>query len=201
MAGLQKIFVVSTAATASELRRLRRNVARHPLLVVAPTPQAKAVVTALGGTPRPEMLLAPVQFPPSDRGYQLDTLVRNHALQDRQTDVVAVMDPGSATLLLRVMAPDQLASGGAVIEVGLPRVDRPVNLRRGAIVGVVLGVLAVLGELVAPILALPAVVTAAGLVLLVIPRWRHIALELLLAAVLSVAVLLLLIASSQRFPA
>jgi CheY-like chemotaxis protein len=201
VAGLQRIFVVSTAATPDDLRQLGRSLGRSRLVLTAPTTEGKAVVTALGGGAQPEMLLAPVRFPPVDRGQQLDTLVRNHALQDRFTDVVAITDPASVTLLLRVMAPDQLPTAGAVTEVGLPRADRPADLRRGAIAGGVLGVLAVVGEPVLPILALPAVAGVVGLVLLVVPAWRYLAQEVLLLAVVSVAVAILLIASAQRFPA
>jgi len=201
VASLQRIFVVSTAASPDELRRLRRDLGRQRLVLVAPTSEAKAVAVQLGGEAQPEMLLAPVRFPAADRGHALDTLVRRHALADRFADVVAVTDPASVILLLRVMAPDQLAAGGAVTQVGLPRAPRPVPLVHAGVVGAVLGVLAVLLETVVPLLALPALAAAAGLVLALVPAWRHLGITLLLAAGAAVVVLITIIASSQRFPA
>lgn len=201
MVSLQRVFVVSTAATPDELRRLRRDLGRQRLVLVAPTSEAKAIAVQLGGDPQPEMLLAPVRFPSADRGHDLDALVRRHALADRFADVVAVLDPASVTLLLRVMAPDQLAAGGAVTQVGLPRTARPVSLVHVGAIGAALGVLAVVLETVVPLLALPAVAAVAGLVLLLVPAWRYLGLTLLLIAGVAVVVLITIIASSQRFPA
>ena len=126
--------------------------------------------------------------------------MRRHALRDRFRDVVVVTDPATATLLLRVLAPDQLATGGAVTVVGLPRGDRPVAVRRAVAGGVVLGVVTGVAEQQAAVLALPVAVAVVGLGVLLVPPWRHLGRELLLAAGIAVAVLLVVVAGSARFP-
>ena len=200
MAGVQRILVVSVAATADELRRLRGDLSRDPVVLAAPTAEAKRVVLATGAEPQVEVLLAPVTHPDAERGHRLDELVRRHALRDRFRDVVVVTDQASATLLLRVLAPDQLASGGAVTLVGLPRGDRPVSLRDAGIGGLVLGVLALLSAALVPILTVPAVVALVGLVLLAVPSVRHRGRELLVASAIAVGVVFLSVAGSARFP-
>lgn len=200
MPGRQPIFVVTTTASASDVQRLRDDLGRDPVVLSAPTVEAKRVVTALGVDPRPEVLLAPVGFPDADRGHRLDDLVRRHALADRFREVVVVVDPATSTLLLRVLAPDQLPTAGAVTVVGLPRPDRTVEVRRAVGGGVVLGLLAGVGQSWGPVLALPVVVAAAGLALLLVVSWRHVGRELLLAAGVSVLVLLLSVAGAARFP-
>jgi hypothetical protein len=198
--GRQPIFVVSTSADEAELQRVRDDLGRDPVVLTAPTAEAKRVVSALGVEPRVEVLLAPASFPPADRGHRLDEIVRRDALRDRFRDVVVVTDPASATLLLRVLAPDQLATGGAVTVVGLPRGDRPVAVRRAVAGGVVLGVLAGVADSRTAVLALPAAVAVVGLGMLLSTNWRHLGRELLLAAGIAVAVLLLVVAGSARFP-
>ncbi len=200
MPGRQPIHVVSTAATEAELARLRDGLGRDPAVLVAPAAEAARVVRALGGRPRPEPLLAPVRFPDVDRGHRLDELVRRVALEDRFRDVVVVTDPASATLLLRVLAPDQLAAGGAVTLVGLPRGDRPVAVRRGVVTGAVLGVAAYLVDAAAPLFALPVAAALVGFVLLLVPAGRHLGRELLLAAAVALVVVLAIVAGSARFP-
>ena len=200
MPGRQPIFVVSTTADEAELQRVRDDLGRDPVVLTAPTAEAKRVVSALGVEPHVEVLLAPASFPPADRGHRLDELVRRHALRDRFRDVVVVTDPATATLLLRVLAPDQLAAGGAVTVVGLPRGDRPVAVRRAVAGGVVLGVVTGVAEQQAAVLALPAAVAVVGLGMLLVPHWRHLGRELLLAAGIAVAVLLVVVAGSARFP-
>jgi hypothetical protein len=198
--GHQRIHVVSTTAGEADLPRLRDDVGRDPLILAAPTAEAERVVRFLGLEPQVEVLLAPVRFPQADRGDRLDALVRRHALVDRFRDVVVVTDPVTSTLLLRVLAPDQLPTGGALTVVGLPRGDRPVAVRRALLAGLLLGLAARVAEPAAPVLALPGAVGLAGLVLLLIPPWRHLGRELLLAAAASVAVVLLVVASAARFP-
>ncbi|MBB6629460.1 hypothetical protein H5V45_19195 [Nocardioides sp. KIGAM211] len=200
MSGHQRIYVVSTGASDTELVDVRRGVGRAPVVLTAPTAEAKRVVSGVGVEPRVEVLLAPVRFPPTDRGHRLDELVRRHALQDRFRDVVVVTDPASATLLLRVLAPDQLAAGGAVTIVGLARGDRPVPVRRALAAGVVLGLVAGTAEPLAPILLLPALTALVGLVLLLVPPARHLGRAALLAAAVALGLELLAIASSARFP-
>ena len=68
--------------------------------------------------------LAPVRFPDVDRGHRLDEVVRRHAVEDRYRDLVVVADQATLTLLLRVLAPDQLPEGGPVTEVGPAPRDR-----------------------------------------------------------------------------
>ena len=196
----QPIFVVSTSADEAELQRVRGDLGRDPVVLTAPTAEAKRVVGALGVEPRVEVLLAPASFPPADRGHRLDELVRRHALRDRFRDLVVVTDPATATLLLRVLAPDQLATGGAVTVVGLPRGDRPVAVRRAVAGGVVLGVLSGVADPSAAVLALPGVVAVVGLGMLLVQPWRHLGRELLLAAGIAVAVVLVVVAGSARFP-
>lgn len=200
MPGRQRILVVSTAADGAAPPLLGDDVRRHPVVLTAPTAEAARVVRTLGVEPRVEVLLAPVSFPQADRGHRLDDLVRRHALRDRFRDVVVVTDPASATLLLRVLAPDQLSTEGPVTVVGLARGDRPVVVRRAVACALVLGVAAVVMDPPVPILALPGAVALAGLALLLVPPWRHLGRELLLAALIAVAVVLAVVAGSARFP-
>ncbi|MCW2817798.1 MAG: hypothetical protein JWR42_585 [Marmoricola sp.] len=196
----QRIYVVTTSATEAEAATLRADLARDPLVVTAPTGEAKRVVTLLGTDPQVELLLAPVTHPQADRGHRLDSLVRRHALQDRSRDVVVVCDPATSTLLLRVLAPGQLAASGAVTLVGLPRGPRQMVPRRGLAIGAVLGLSAGFAEPVAPILALPAALAVVGLLLLLVPAVRHIGREVLLAAAVATGLVMVLIAGSSRFP-
>jgi hypothetical protein len=69
--------VVGTTADAADVRRCRDDLGGDPLVLTAPTAEAKRVVGALGVEPRPEVLLAPVRFPEADRDHRLDALVRS----------------------------------------------------------------------------------------------------------------------------
>ena len=200
MPGYQRILVVSTAAGEAELRRVRDDLGRDPLVLTAPTAEANRVVRILEVEPQVEVLLTAVKFPDVDRGHRLDELVRGQALRDRFRDVVVVTDSGTATLLLRGIAPDQLPTGGAVTVVGLARGDRPVAVRRAVASGLVLGVAAGVAEPPGVILALPGAVALVGLVLFLVLPWRHLGRELLLAAAIAVAVGLAVVAGSERFP-
>ena len=200
VSGRQRILVVTTAVGEAELLRLRDDLARDPVVLTAPTAEAARVVAALRVEPRAEVLLAPVSFPPADRGHRLDELVRRHALRDRFRDVVVVTDPASATLLLRALAPDQLATGGAVTVVGLVRGDRPVSVRRAVGSGVVLGLVAAVAPSPALLVGLPGMVALLGLALLLVERWRHVGRELLLATAIGMVVVLVVVAGSARFP-
>ena len=203
MPDFQRILVVSTAATDAELSNLRSGVRGEPVVVTAPTAEAQRVARGLekASTVEPEALLAPVRFPEVDRGHRLDELVRGHALRDRFRDVVVVTDPASATLLLRVLAPDQLPNGGAVTAVGLARGERPVETRRALAVGVALGLVVGVAASSRAVLALPVVVALVGLGLLLVVPWRHVGRELLLASAISVGVSIAIVAGSARFPA
>ena len=196
MPGLQRIVVITPEAGPTEVARLGKALGRHPVVLAAPTPEAVGVVQRLGSEPQVEAMLAPVRLPQTDRGHRLDELVRRHALRDRFRDVVVVTDPATATALLQVLAPEQASGGGAVTVVGLPRGERPVAVRRGLVLGVVLGVV----EPLAPLLVLPGCAAAAGLLLLLVPAWRHVGRELLLAAAVAFLVVVLVVAGSQRFP-
>jgi hypothetical protein len=198
--GRQRILVVTTAARPADVRRLGDDLGRDPVVLTAPTAEAERVVRALGPPPQVEGLLAPVSRPRSDRGQQLDELVRRHALRDRFRDVVVVTDPATSTLLLRVLAPGQLAVGGAVTVVGLARGDRPVAVRRAVATGLVAGVAATVAEPLVLILAVPGAVALVGLGLLLVPPWRHLGREMLLAAAIAVAVAFVVVAGSARFP-
>lgn len=200
MPGLQRIFVVSATAPEAALARLRRDLGRDPLVLTAPSAEAEKVVRSLAAEPRVELLLAPVRFPEFDRGHRLDDLVRHHAVCDRFRDVVVVCDTASSTLLLRVMAADQLSTAGTVTVVGLARADRPMDARRALVAGVVLGVVAMLGEQVVPILTLPVLSAVVGLVLVCVSSVRHLGRELLLAAAVATAVAFVVVAGSARFP-
>jgi hypothetical protein len=196
----QRILVVSTTASEAELLGIRGDLGRDPVVLTAPTAEAKRVVHVLDAEPRVEVLLAQVSFPDADRGHRLDELVRRHALRDRFRDVVVVTDPATATLLLRVLAPDQLPNGGAVTVVGLARGSRPVAVRRALAVGLVLGAAAGVAEPSAAIAALPGAVALVGLALLLVMPWRHLGRELLLASAVAGAVLLAVVAGTARFP-
>ena len=63
-----------------------------------------------------------------------------------------------------------------------------------------LGVLAGVADPSAAVLALPGVVAVAGLGMLLVQPWRHLGRELLLAAGIAVAVVLVVVAGSARFP-
>lgn len=198
--GRQRIFVVSTTAAETELLRIREDLGRDPVVLTAPTSEAKRVVGTLGVDTQAEMLLTPVSAPRADRGHHLDSLVRRYALPDRFRDVVVIADSSTSTLLVQSLAPDQPLSGGAVTVVGLPRGDRPTAGRRAAACGLVLGVAAGAAESLMPILTLPSVVASGGLALLLARSWRHLGRELILAAAVALATVLLVAASSARFP-
>ncbi len=200
MSELQRIFTVSVQASTKDVERLRARLGSSVRVLTAPTVEARRVVEVLGREPVPEVLLAPVRFPDVDRGHRLDELVRRHAVEDRYRDLVVVADPATLTLLLRVLAPDQLPEAGPVTEVGLPRAPRPVPLGKAAAGGVGLAVVAgVLSPVLAP-WVLPALVALAGLALLVVPGRRYLGQALLIAAAVSVVVTLMAIAGSARFP-
>lgn len=196
----QRIHVVSDAAGEADLRRVLDELGRDPVVLTAPTAEAARLVRVLGVEPQAEVLLAPVRFPQADRGHRLDELVRRHALHDRFRDVVVVTDAATSTLLLRVLAPDQLPTEGPVTVVGLVRGDRPVDVRRGVFTGLALGVTAGLVESLVPLLALPVAAALVGLALLLVQPWRHLGRELLLAAAIALVVVLVVVAGSARFP-
>jgi hypothetical protein len=148
----------------------------------------------------PDVLLAPVHFPDVDRGHRLDDLVRRHALVDRYRDVVVVADQATVTLLLRVLAPDQLPEPGPVTEVGLPRGPQPLPLGRAALGGVGLALLVGLSSAVVPAPVFPVLTLLAGAVLALVPSRRHIGLALMVAVGTAAIVSLLAIAGSSRFP-
>lgn len=200
MTDYQRIFVVTTQAGTAEVDRVRARLGASVRVLTAPTAEAKRVVEGLGTTSVPDVLLAPVRFPDVERGHRLDALVRRHAVEDRYRDVVVVADPASVTLLLRVLAPDQLPAAGPVTEVGLPRAPRPVPLGRAAAGGVGLAFVAGLLAAVIPVWVLPALVVLAGLVLLVVPGRRHLGYALLIATAVAAVFSFFAIAGSSRFP-
>ncbi|MDR7252207.1 hypothetical protein J2X46_001183 [Nocardioides sp. BE266] len=200
MGDLQRIFVVSAPAGTAEVAALRKRLGQQATVLAAPTAEAKRVVEGLGREPTPDVLLAPVRFPDVDRGHRLDDLVRRHAVADRWRDVVVVADPATVTLLLRVLAPDQLPAAGPVTEVGLPRGTRPVPLPRAVAGGAGLAVVSGLLASVVPVWVLPLLAVVAGLALLVVPSRRHVGESLLIAVAVAVLVTLLAIAGSSRFP-
>ena len=200
MTDFQRILVVSTQADAAEVGRVRAGIGSSAVVITAPTADGKRIVQGLGHTAHPEVVLAPVRFPDVDRGHRLDEVVRRHAVADRFRDVVVVADPSTITLLLRVLAPDQLPAAGPVTEVGLPRGPRPVPLGRAAAAGVGLALLVSLLSAVVPVWVLPAVAAAGGLVLLALPGRRWLGLSVLIAVGVALGVSLLAIAGSARFP-
>ncbi len=200
MTDYQRILVVSSQAGEADVASVRRRLGASAVVVTAPTGEAKRVVVDLARDAVPEVLLAPVRFPDVDRGHRLDEVVRRHAIADRFRDVVVVADPATITLLLRVLAPDQLPTGGPVTEVGLPRGPRPVPLGRAAAGGVALAVLAGLLAALVPFWVLPALAVVAGLALLPVPSRRHVGHSLLIAVAVAALVGLLSIAGSSRFP-
>lgn len=200
MSDYQRIFVVSTQADAGDIARVRADIGSSAVVITAPTADGKRVVQGLGHTAHPEVVLAPVRFPDVDRGHRLDEVVRRHAVADRFRDVVVVADPATITLLLRVLAPDQLPASGPVTEVGLPRGPHPVPLGRAAAAGVGLALLASLLSAVVPVWALPALATVVALVLLALPGRRWLGLSVLIAVAVALGVSLLAIAGSARFP-
>ncbi len=200
MTNHQRLFVVTTKIREAEIVDLRKRLGSTAMVLTAPTAEAKAVVTGLGRTPSPEVILAPVAYPDVDRGHRLDDLVRRHTVADRHRDVVVVVDPATATLLLRVIAPGQLAASGPVTLVSLPRASTPVALWKVAVGGTVL---ALLSGLVGPVVSIPflfGLVVLVGLALLAWPQQRHTGKAVLLSVVVAVIVALFAIASSARFP-
>lgn len=200
MTDYQRILVVSTMAGPDDVTRLRGRIRGQAVVLTAPTAEAKRVVTGLGATATPEVLLAPVRFPDVDRGHRLDEVVRRHAVADRYRDVVVVADPATIILLLRVLAPDQLAEGGPVTEVGLPRAARPVSLVHAGGGGVALAVVAGLLSGALPFWLLPLLVLLAGAVLYVVPGQRHLGETMMIAVAVSVLTTILAVAGSSRFP-
>ena len=200
MTDFQRILVVSTQADAAEVGRVRAGIGASAVVITAPTADGKRIVQGLGHTAHPEVVLAPVRFPDVDRGHRLDEVVRRHAVADRFRDVVVVADPSTITLLLRVLAPDQLPTSGPVTEVGLLRGPRPVPLGRAAAAGVALALLVFLLSAVVPVWALPALAAVVGLVLLTMPARRWLGLSVLIAVAVALGVSLLAIAGSARFP-
>lgn len=203
MTDYQRIFVVGAQAGPDEVARLRSSLGSDVVVLTAPTVEAKRVVAGLGVEPVPDVLLAPVRFPDVDRGHHLDQLVRRHAVEDRFRDVVVVTDAATVTLLLRALAPDQLPMAGAVTEVGLPRGSRPVPLVQAALGGGVLAFVAVLAANAIPFWVVPLIALLAGLAglaLLLVPRRRHLGEALLISVAVAIAVSLLSIAGSSRFP-
>jgi hypothetical protein len=196
----QRILVVSTRADAAEVGRVRAGIGSSAVVITAPTADGKRIVRGLGHTAHPEVVLAPVRFPDVDRGHRLDEVVRRHAVADRFRDVVVVADPSTITLLLRVLAADQLPTSGPVTEVLLPRGPRPVPLGRAAAAGVVLALLVSLLSAVVPVWALPALAAVVGLVLLALPGRRWLGLSVLIAVAVALGVSLLATAGSARFP-
>lgn len=196
----QRIFVVSTNADEADVARVRKGMGVGAIVLTAPTAEGKRIVQGLRHDAHPEVLLAPVRFPDVDRGHRLDEVVRRHAVADRYRDVVVVADPATITLLLRVLAPDQLPASGPVTEVGLPRGARPVPLGRAALGGVALAVLMGLLSLAVPVWVLPTVAAAGGLVLLALPGRRWLGQSVLIAVAVSLVVALMAIAGSARFP-
>jgi hypothetical protein len=196
----QRIFVVSTNAGEADVARVRKDMGAGAVVLTAPTAEGKRIVQGLRRDAHPEVELAPVRFPDVDRGHRLDEVVRRHAVADRYRDVVVVADPATITLLLRVLAPDQLPASGPVTEVGLPRGPRPVPLGRAAIGGAGIAVGALALSSVVPLWVLPVLGVLVGLVLLVVPGQRHLGSTVLVASGASVVVGLLVIAGSDRFP-
>jgi hypothetical protein len=196
----QRILVVSTQAAGRDVERVRARLDARAVVLTAPTGEAKRVVEAIGREATPEVVLSPVRFPDVDRGHRLDEVVRRHAVADRFRDVVVVADPATITLLLRVLAPDQLPESGAVTEVGLRRGARPVPLGLAAAVGVGLAIVAGLLSAVVPVWVLPLLALLAGLGLLAVPRHRHVGQSLLIATGVALLFSLLAIAGSSRFP-
>ena len=186
MSDLQRIFVITEQAGGAEIAAVRARLGRSVVVLTAPTV--------------PEVLLAPVRFPDVDRGHRLDDLVRRHAVADRWRDVVVVADPATLTLLLRVLAPDQLPAAGPVTEVGLPRGTRPVPVARALVGGAVLALVSGLLGAVVPVWVLPLLVVVAGLVLLVVPGNRHHGQTLLIAVGVAALLGALAVAGSSRFP-
>lgn len=200
MTDYQRIFVVTTQAGAAEVARVRTTLGASARVLTAPTAEGKRVVEGLAREAVPDVVLAPVRFPGIDRGHLLDALVRRHAVEDRFRDVVVVADPATVTLLLRVLAPDQLPAAGPVTQVGLPRAARPVPLGRAAAGGIGLALVASVLAALIPIWVLPALVVLAGLVLLAVPGRRHLGQALLIATAVAALFTLFAIAGSTRFP-
>ena len=200
MTDYQRIFVVSTQIADDEVARLRTRLGRAVTVLTAPTGEAKRVVRGIGHEATPEVTLAPERYPDVDRGHRLDTLVRRHALADRQRDVVVVADPATVTLLLRVTAPGQLPERGPVTVVSLPRAAAPVSLLHVAAGGVALAVLTGLLASVIAFWVLPGAVVLVGLALVAVPRHRRTGQTLLLATGAAAVVGMLMIAGSARFP-
>lgn len=200
MTDYQRILVATTQADGAAVAAVRRRLGAGAIVLTAPTAEAKRVVHELGRDAVPEVALAPVRHPPADRGHRLDEVVRRHAVADRFRDVVVVVDPATAVLLLRVLAPGQLPAGGPITEVGLPRGPRPAPLGRAAVGGVVLAAVAAALSAVVPIWLLPALAVVAGLLLLLQPRRSHLGQALLIAVAVAAVVSFLVIAGSNRFP-
>ncbi len=200
MTDYQRILVVTTQADGTDVAAVRRRSGANALVLTAPTAEAKRVVARLGYDVVPELVLAPVPHPGVDRGHRIDEVVRRHAVADRFRDVVVVADPATVVLLLRVLAPEQLPTGGPVTEVGLPREARPVPVRAALAGGVALALLVLALSPVLPIWQVPALGLVPGLALLLLPRLRHVGYALLIALGVALVMSLMVVAGSNRFP-
>lgn len=200
MTDYQRIFVATTQADGTDVAAVRRRLSAKAIVLAAPTAEAKRVVARLGCDVVPELVLAPVPHPGVDRGHRIDEVVRRHAVADRFRDVVVVADPATVVLLLRVLAPEQLPTGGPVTEVGLPREARPVPVRAALAGGVALALLVLALSPVLPIWQVPALGLVPGLALLLLPRLRHVGYALLIALGVALVMSLMVIAGSNRFP-
>lgn len=200
MTDYQRILVATTEAGGADVAAVRRRLGANALVLTAPTAEAKRVVEKLGYDAVPEVVLAPVRHPDVDRGHRLDEVVRRHAVADRFRDVVVVADPATVVLLLRVLAPEQLSTGGPVTEVGLPREPRRVPVRAALAGGVALALIVLALSPVLPIWQVPALGLVPGLALILLPRLRHLGYALLIALAVAAVMSLMVIAGSNRFP-
>lgn len=200
----QRVVLIATTTPAAQVRP---RLGRRPLVLCAPTPEAKRIVAGLavrapGLEATPEVLLTPVTTSGPQRGHDLEALVRRHALADRYRDVVVVADPGTTALVARGLTGHRGPTAPMTV-VGLPRGGRPFATPWWAVCAAGF-LLAVVAGLLVPrlhLLAVPALVAAVGVGLVPSGRTRPLGLAVLAAAGVALVLVLLGVSSARRFPA
>ncbi len=198
---LQRIFVVPTQTPGPGLAR----VPRGALVLVAPGEAAEALAAGWGAEPEVQVELGPSSAGHDERRYELDALVRRHALGDRWRDVVVVADHDTVDLVVTGLcdlpgAEPGTRSRDGVTVVGLPRSTRSVPLWSVVIGGIVLAAVVAIGaDRIYPLL-IPAATAVIGVVLLPAPRTRHHGYAALVIAGTGLVGGLLLLSSTARFP-
>ena len=200
MTDYQRIFVVGAQAGADEVARLRSSLGSDVVVLTAPTVEAKRVVTASGSSRCPTCCSRRSGSPTSTAGTASTSWSAAMRCEDRFRDVVVVTDPATVTLLLRALAPTSCRWPAPSRRSACRAARVPYRWCRRRWAAACSPSWRCSPPNVIPIWVLPLLVVVAGLVLLLVPRRRHLGEALLIAVAVAAAVSLLSIAGSSRFP-